>query len=93
MQSPAPFLQAPDWRQIDEYVKFGIVRNVKDMSEIFQAAQQAINEGQAETWQLRRHGKRGLEWIFSVDCNVLDLHRFHLEFEMPQESPTIQPAG
>ena len=93
MQSPAPFLQAPDRRQIDEYVELGIVRNVKDMSEIFQAAQQAINEGQAETWQLRRHGKRGLEWIISVDCHFLDLHRFHLELEMPQRSPTIQPAG
>ena len=93
MHSPAPFLQAPDRRQIDEYVKFGIVRNVKDMSEIFQAAQQAINDGQAETWQLRLHGKSGLEWIISLECHFLDEHRFHLELGMPQESPTIQPPG
>ena len=93
MQSPAPFLQAPSQRPIDDYLKFGIVRDLDDMSEILQAAEQAINEGQAETWQLRRHGKRGLEWIMSVDCHFLDLHRFHLELGMPQQSPTIQPAG
>ena len=73
MPSPAPFLQAPSQRQIDDYLKFGIVRDLDDMSEILQAAEQAINEGQAETWQLRRHGKRGLEWIISVDCHFMDL--------------------
>jgi len=93
MQSPAPFLQAPGKRQIDEYYKFGIVRNLQDMSDIIQAAQQAIDEGQAETWQLRLHGKRGLEWIISLDCHFSDEHRWHLELEMPQRSPTIQPAG